>query len=115
MIPDAGTTPQNKSPLRETITEPADRARRKPRYPEIWEAGGTDAPGIERVEWKPRGQDFALRLSGALLGDSSLPHGSDPIMANEALALAVDVPLPDLYFLRQGTEKSDLGAMSAMH
>lgn len=71
-------------------------------------------PGIEQVEWKTRGHDFAPGLHNALLENGFIPDESESIMVGEALALAVDVPLPDGVTLRQVTKQSDVRAMSAM-
>ena len=74
--------------------EPADLARWNARYPKIAEVGGADAPGIDRVEWKPLGQDVALQLREALSEVISLPHEPDSIMTDRAMAFAVHVPRP---------------------
>jgi len=71
-------------------------------------------PGIERVEWKTRGHDFAPGLHEALVENGFIPDEPESIMVGEARALAVDVPLPEGVTVRQVTEESDVRAMSAM-
>jgi predicted N-acetyltransferase YhbS len=71
-------------------------------------------PGIEQVEWKTRGHDFAPGLHEALLDNGFVPEAPESIMVGQALALAVDVPLPAGVIVRQVTEESDVRAMSAM-
>jgi hypothetical protein len=71
-------------------------------------------PDIERVEWKTRGHDYAPGLHGALLKNGFIPDEPESIMIGEALALAVDVPLPEGVTVRQVTEESEVRAMSAM-
>ncbi len=71
-------------------------------------------PEIERVEWKTRGHDYAPGLHDALLENGFIPDEPESIMVGEALALAVDVPLPEGVTVRRVTEESDVRAMSAM-
>ena len=69
---------------------------------------------IERVEWKTRGHDYAPGLHEALVENGFIPGETESIMIGEALALAVDVPLPEGVTVRQVVEESDVRAMSAM-
>ncbi len=69
---------------------------------------------IDRVEWKTRGHDHAPGLHEALLENGFIPDDPESIMIGQALALAVDVPLPEGVTLRQVSEESDVRAMSAM-
>lgn len=71
-------------------------------------------PEINRVEWKTRGHDHAPGLHEALLENGFIPDESESIMVGEALALAVDVPLPQGVTLRRVSEAWDVRAMSAM-
>ena len=71
-------------------------------------------PGIERVEWKTRAHDHAPGLHDALLANGFIPDEPESIMIGEAVALAIDVPLPFGVTVRQVTEEPDVRAMSAM-
>ena len=71
-------------------------------------------PDIERVEWKTRAHDHAPGLHDALLANGFFPDEPESIMIGEAVALAIDVPLPFGVTVRQVTEEPDVRAMSAM-
>ena len=71
-------------------------------------------PGIERVEWKTRAHDHAPGLHDALLANGFMPDEPESIMIGEAVALAIDVPLPLGVTVRRVTEEPDVRAMSAM-
>ena len=73
-----------------------------------------DTPGIERVEWKTRAHDHAPGLHDALLANGFIPEEPESIMIGEAVALAIDVPLPLGVTVRRVTEERDVRAMSAM-
>ena len=72
------------------------------------------APRIERVEWKTRAHDHAPGLHEALVANGFIPDDPESIMIGEAVALAIDVPLPLGVTVRQVTEEPDVRAMSAM-
>jgi len=71
-------------------------------------------PEIERVEWKTRAHDHAPGLHDALLANAFMPDEPESIMIGEAVALAIDVPLPVGVTVRRVTEEPDVRAMSAM-
>lgn len=71
-------------------------------------------PTISHVEWKTRGHDHAPGLHEALVDGGFTRGEPESIMLGEAVALAVDVPLPEEVTLRRVADEKDVRAMCAM-
>jgi hypothetical protein len=71
-------------------------------------------PGIDRVEWKTRGHDYAPGLHDSLVSNGFAPDEPESIMIGEAHTLAVSVPLPAGVQLRRVISERDVRAMCAM-
>ncbi len=71
-------------------------------------------PKITRFEWKSRGHDPVPDLDGILRAQHFVREEVESVMLGEALALAVDVALPDGVTVRRIESADDVRRMSAM-
>jgi hypothetical protein len=70
--------------------------------------------GVTHVEWKTRAHDDAPGLHEVLVRRGFVPGEPESVMIGEAVALAVELPLPEGVALRQITEDGDIRRMVAM-
>ena len=72
-------------------------------------------PMITGFEWKSRGHDPVPDLDDVLRAHQFVREEVESVMLGEAVALAVDVPLPDGVTVRRIESGDDVRRMSALH
>ena len=70
--------------------------------------------GITEVEWKARGHDEIPDLDEVLRRFDFRPDEPESVMMGEALAMALDVPVPDGVSIRRVASEQDVRRMCAM-
>lgn len=72
------------------------------------------SPEVVTAEWKTRGHDIAPGLDAALRDAGFVPEEAESVMLGEAVALSVDVPIPDGIVLREVRDADGIRAMERM-